>query len=591
MLYGSSLGKNMDWRQRVHVVLFRWGCFFWSASIVALACRWRLLYRHPQLEPVPATLLQASSLDLMVHGLVGFGLGWIGVRWVRNLAGSFVFAVTVIGILFLTRMGYPLTPELLNQVGGLMEMQTSITGSADYRTWLILAGVFVAFWTLLWTSTRYLKRLQRWLWGSAATATVAGMVMSAVLPEALRTPASHFVHTVVAGSIDSTDLLGNDIFVGMTPQPLERVAIASSGVQRNVVVVVLETFDTQIVEDEQRFAATMPALHALQSSALVYARHYTPWPFSSKALWSLVCGHPPVLNGTIGMRLIPTQDCRGWPQQLADAGYATWAGYSGNLKYDRMGEFFQAQGFQTTWDRTRADSDRFEAFSWGIDDRALFAAFEEWLGNQEDGPFAVLLIPINSHNPFWTPGSTFEGFDDPYRNAFRYQDHLLEGLVTYLHERGLWNNTVLVITGDHGRRESRGTTGAMEEARYLTPLFAFGPDLGVERISFPTSHVDLSGAILGWSGVGGESLDRHDMSAEKPVFVFDTTEIPRYMLVEEGGAFLFAPELSEVYQDDTWVVDFDRACDRRSPNCQRIVQTFMNYIHHSSEFFRSRGIR
>ena len=77
MIYGSSLAKNMDWRQRVQVVLFRWGCFFWSASIVALVCRWRLLYRHPQLDAVPATLLQASSLDLMVHGLVGFGLGWM----------------------------------------------------------------------------------------------------------------------------------------------------------------------------------------------------------------------------------------------------------------------------------------------------------------------------------------------------------------------------------------------------------------------------------------------------------------------------------------------------------------------------------
>ena len=581
----------MDWQRLRQRILFPWGCFFWSASLVAVACRWRLLDRDPQLDTAPLNLVYVSSVDLAVHGIVGFGLAWLGDRWIRGVANSVLFGLTFVGILFLTRMGYPLTPDLLRQVGGLMEMQTSIAGAADYRTWLLAAAVLGSFWACLALASRFLRPAEGWLWGSAVAATVVGVGLTLALPGELRVAASHLVHTAIRGTVDPDDLLTNNAFTGVTAQPIGRVTVPSATDQRNVIVVVLETFDAGIVDDNQRFAETMPTLYGLHHSALEYTRHYTPWPFSSKALWSITCGRVPLLSSAIGMRLAPTHECGSWTRQLADAGYATWVGYSGDLRYDRMGEFFNAQGFATAWDRRHASTTRYEGFSWGIDDRALFTAFDAWLDERDTNPFAALLLPINSHHPFWTPGGEFERFDDPYRNAFLYQDHLLDRLVTSLKDRKLLDHTVLVVTGDHGLRETRGASRIMEEARFRTPLFVIVPGLARATYEFPTSHADLSGAILRWSGVGGQSLDRYDLASSKPVFVFDTTARPRYMLVEEGGAFVFAPDLPEIYAGARWVDTLDQPCDRRSARCRRIAQSFADNISLSLDLFGELGLK
>ena len=145
----------MDWQRLRQRILFPWGYFFWSASLVAVACRWRLLDRDPQLDTAPLGLLYVSSVDLAVHGIVGFSLAWLGDRWIRGVAKSVLFGLTFVGILFLIRMGYPLTPDLLRQVGGLMETQTSIAGAAGYRTWLLAAAVLGSFWACLALDLRY----------------------------------------------------------------------------------------------------------------------------------------------------------------------------------------------------------------------------------------------------------------------------------------------------------------------------------------------------------------------------------------------------------------------------------------------------
>ncbi len=83
-------------------------------------------------------------------------------------------------------MGYPLTPDLRRQVGGLTEMQTSIAGAAGYRTWLLAAAILGSFWACLASASRFLRPAEGWLWGSAVAATVVGVGLTLALPGELR---------------------------------------------------------------------------------------------------------------------------------------------------------------------------------------------------------------------------------------------------------------------------------------------------------------------------------------------------------------------------------------------------------------------
>jgi len=107
--------------------------------------------------------------------------------------------------------------------------------------------------------------------------------------------------------------------------------------------------------------------------------------------------------------------------------------------------------------------------------------------------------------------------DDPtpvlndYRNAVHYVDRLIGGLLERMRASGLLENTIVVITADHGeafndRRDNTWGHGG-DFSRYLTqvPLIVYVPGRASRRVSTVTSEVDVAPTLLqeglgcGWS--------------------------------------------------------------------------------------------
>ena len=98
--------------------------------------------------------------------------------------------------------------------------------------------------------------------------------------------------------------------------------------------------------------------------------------------------------------------------------------------------------------------------------------------------------------------------DDPrpvlndYRNAVHYVDGLIGDLLQRMRAAGMLENTMVVITGDHGeefndKRDNSWLHGG-DFTRYLTsvPLIVYAPGRAGRRVSTVTSEVDIPPTIL-----------------------------------------------------------------------------------------------
>lgn len=142
-------------------------------------------------------------------------------------------------------------------------------------------------------------------------------------------------------------------------------------------------------------------------------------------------------------------------------------------------------------------------------------AFTRWLDDTgaSGRPFFAFLNYWAAHKPYLAPppfGQMFsgQGDSDRYDGAIAYLDNELGQLFRELQERGLLDNTLIVVTSDHG--EFLGEHGLTKHGNALyepvlhVPLMII-PPLGeqrmVERVSHPVSLRDLAATVQDVAGL------------------------------------------------------------------------------------------
>lgn len=533
-----------------------------ASAPVLLAARHRLLSRSYEARASLLELAQVASGDLLcVAGLGLLVAALLGPR-VARWAGGGLVVLLLVSIVFQTKVGLPLTPALLRQVGGVLEMQTSIAASSSGRAYLLLGGVVLAFLGVWAAASCVLRRAPRATLVAALVLASGAGALRATLRPGLAAHASNPVTALAEELLGGPRQLDSPLFLGLSPRtPPARPAAPPAGpVRYNVLVIVLESLGGQLLADPA-FPEVMPALHRRLPTLHRFPRHYAAFPFSSKSLYTLVCGVPPRADQAIELRYAADRPCGGWSSALRADGYRTWAGHSGSLSYDQMGTFLGAQGFERREDRSSLGrTGAWASNSWGIDDAALPAAFAQWLDTDRPGRFLALALPINSHHPFWTPDPAFARSGSPAHDAFRYQDHVIDQFFRVLADRGLLEETVVVITSDHGRRYADGGASAtLEEDDYRVPLWAHIPGAAPRELPpAPTSHVGLGAEILRWAR--GEAPSPATEAARPPVFLLGLRTPADGMLLDGQRAYYFALGPGVAYEGERWVSELDRPC-------------------------------
>jgi len=305
---------------------------------------------------------------------------------------------------------------------------------------------------------------------------------------------------------------------GASPQP------------RNLLLISLDTLRADHLGCYGYQRPTSPFLDRLASQGVLFEQAYatSPWTLPSHA--SLFTGLYPSQHGVMTEELALPGDLPTLAEALRERGFATAGFVSGIFVGPRFG---LGRGFERYLAiPTRAKSGG-SATSLSATDR-VSAGGLEWLAARDGRPFFLFLHYFDIHSdyrpeprfaeqfgkPYHGPvdGSTrqllaflrrqiaFDADDrahlvDLYDAEIRQLDQGLENLFAELRERGALEQTVVVVTADHGEElfdhggVFHGQTQYQEMLR--VPLVLVGPGIprGL-RIDQPVSLVDLVPTLL-----------------------------------------------------------------------------------------------
>ncbi|MDO3410107.1 LTA synthase family protein [Saccharibacillus sp. CPCC 101409] len=146
------------------------------------------------------------------------------------------------------------------------------------------------------------------------------------------------------------------------------------------------------------------------------------------------------------------------PKLLSENGYQTATFHTNKVTFWNRNELYAALGFDKYYDQDFFGTD--DAVFFGPSDETLYAKTTDELQkmDESDQPFYAQIISMSSHHPFTIPESKYkmtlpERYEGTlvgdYIRAQNYSDYCLGLLIDELKEKGLWDDSVLMLYGDH----------------------------------------------------------------------------------------------------------------------------------------------
>jgi hypothetical protein len=428
----------------------------------------------------------------------------------------------------------PLTLPLLRATGGTISDSIAhhVTAANLLRVAVVLAVAALLPRLLRPAFARATPRLRIVLCVAAVLLIVLGpMAASRVATNGLHRNSLAALVTSALPHVLAADVAGEWSVspLGGTPgEDLSRLRGRAAG--HNVVVVHLESTGARYLMPYGAAEDPMPHVTALCRRSLLFENAYTTYPETIRSFFATQCAVFPALD-TRAEDYEPVHS-PALADLLAARGYRTGLFHSGRFRYLGMEEALRNRGYRTREDAGDIGGRRESSF--GIDEASAVRRMLAWIDERPGEPFLLTYMPIAGHHPYDAPdGGPFP--DDPeierYRNALHYADASLADLLDGLRRRGLEDNTLFVICGDHGEAFGQhegnyGHTLFLYEENVRVPLVVAALGLIEEpvRVGRIASLVDTAPTVLDLLGlpIPDEYQGRSLLSAEPRMALFCT---------------------------------------------------------------------
>ena len=141
---------------------------------------------------------------------------------------------------------------------------------------------------------------------------------------------------------------------------------------------------------------------------------------------------------------------------LKGQGYYTAVFHANEKEFWNRETMYEALGFDHFFDESACLVNEENSFGWGLTDEAFFEQTLDYLKGLPQ-PFYAKLLTLTNHYPFEipeqyqyiSPGETNNEIVNHYITTVRYLDEALKSFITNLKESGLYDNTIIVMYGDH----------------------------------------------------------------------------------------------------------------------------------------------
>lgn len=447
--------------------------FVWTVSLLVKL----LVVRHLIFpgSPVFDTLLLEGSTILILFSLIEMAVKKAKIFFylLVNIALSTVFLAI---ILYYSQFGRLITYYALYQVGLVDDIGQSISALFDYRYLLLYADILVALLLMvirrcpLYNSTGFKRSQIAFAFLLSVVVSLANLyvhngyainttrlaetagIMNAEGYQVFASAKAHWASAAVNVSLDQIKQVK-----GITqPRSPKYFGV---GKDKNLIIVQLESiqnFPLGLAIDSQEVT---PNLNQLAKDSLYFPHFFTQigQGSTSDAEFAVNTSLYPLENGAV-TSLYKNKDLPGLPKLLKSAGYVSYTFHANKAAFWNRDKLYPALGFNKYFDLDFFGSH--DLIDMGPSDEYLFQKSFPVLDElrKHNQKFYADFVTLTSHHPFVIPdGRTDLNLPDNlkgtlignYLNAANYEDKALGEFFNDLKQDGLWENSVIVIYGDH----------------------------------------------------------------------------------------------------------------------------------------------
>ena len=285
----------------------------------------------------------------------------------------------------------------------------------------------------------------------------------------------------------------------------------------NVILIVLESVAARWAGLNHGPYASTPTLVAESARGMVFENFYAHIGRSSNSLGSILLSRFPKLDFSDLTEEYPRLPGTSLASVFHDRGYRTAFVTPSDLDWADWRTFLDRRGFGEVNDHHQLPCATLLS-SWGMEDRCAVDGMIQFIAKDPARPFFLMTWSQQTHHPYEpTPGvpllqfvreSTVDGYDlGRYLNVLHETDHHLGRLFDTIRRAGLEQDTLVVVTGDHGQafgdpHDSYMQGRTVYEEDVNVPLLLWYP----RRFKAPArsatigSHIDLAPTIADLAG-------------------------------------------------------------------------------------------
>ncbi len=287
--------------------------------------------------------------------------------------------------------------------------------------------------------------------------------------------------------------------------PLERTFTAEKFNNKNVVVIVMESFGEEYIGSISGLTSYTPFLDSLIPHCSRPEHGFANGRKSIEAMPAITASIPTLSETPFVSSSFAGNEINALPAILKKKGYHTsffHGGQNGTMGFD---VYAQLAGYSEYYGMNEYPNPVDYDGKWGIPDEPFLLYFNKQLSGFKQ-PFVTTVFTLSSHHPFTVPAkyqSVLPTGTLPIHQSLAYADLALRKFFEAARKEAWFANTIFVITGDHtSLTDHQSYTSA--PLVYAVPILFYEPGIDGQVFKGLGQHLDITPTVLSMLGYNGK---------------------------------------------------------------------------------------
>ncbi|WRP05259.1 LTA synthase family protein [Rossellomorea aquimaris] len=289
---------------------------------------------------------------------------------------------------------------------------------------------------------------------------------------------------------------------------------------KNLIMVSLESLQNFVINSEMNGQEITPFLNDFIGESYYFDNfyHQTQQGKTSDSEFLLDNSLYPLNRGAVFFTH-SGNEFESMTEKLGENGYYTTAMHANNKSFWNRDIMYDSLGYERFYSLPDYEVTEDNSVNWGMKDIPFFEQSVEHMKEMPQ-PFSTKMITLTNHYPFTLdeedklidPYTSNDGTVNRYFQTVRYMDEAVKNFITDLKESGLYENSVIVMYGDHyGISENHNKAMSQYLGKEVTPvvstqlqevpLIIHVPGQDGKTISKVSGQIDLKPTIMHLLGI------------------------------------------------------------------------------------------